>query len=121
MKRVVTRNDGWEAMDESKKLGYCATKEGASFDMKFKNLSKPVKTLNFLVLKSYGEKWEGSQVKVDAVIETKTTAAATTEQYRKSMEITGFHDKHTSETYSVKLDLRSDLDLYMTSLGLDLI
>ena len=110
MKLVVTRNDGWEAADGSRKLGYVATKEGASFDMEFNNLSASVQTLNFLVMKSYGEKWEGSRIKVDAVV---TTAAAAADaevgnEHSKSIEITGFHDRQTSETYTVQLDLRSD-------------
>ena len=48
------------------------------------------------LLRSYGEKWEGSKLKVQAWSGDKLLA---------SDEIIGFHDKNTSETYNIKMKL----------------
>ena len=111
MKPFIITNDGWTATDDSNKLGYSPTKENAMFEMELTKESLKassslflIKTLNFLVMKSYGEKWSNSKIKVDAYF----TIKGNTEEQIKSMDITGFHDKNTSETYTAQLDLVSN-------------
>ena len=69
---LVTSSDtgGWEANTDYGKLGYAANKEEAMFDLKFENITQTVKTLNFMVMTSYGKKWDGSKVLVEAFAST---------------------------------------------------
>lgn len=113
MKSVLVHNDGWEAIVDHNKLGYIPTKVDASFEIEFKNITSPALTLNFMFIKSYGDKWEGSQVTVDAFITSALDGIGDSNksnniQPTKSMNMTGFHDKNTSETYTVEMDLKSD-------------
>ena len=106
IKPFLTTNEGWVALDENSKLGYCATKENAFFELEFQNIVTPVKTLTFLVMKSYGKKWENSKIQVEAKI-SKQVGTPDEKTYSNSIEITGFHDKKTSETYTAQLNLAS--------------
>eukprot|EP00957_Ditylum_brightwellii_P116627 8896345-Ditylum_brightwellii.AAC.1 len=108
---AVVSNDGWEVLADNEKLGYVATNANAFFEMKLSlddTTMDVVQTVNFMVMRSYGDKWEGSKVRVDAYIyksgmegkeEDEMTRAPT-----KSMEIVGYHEKETSETYNYKID-----------------
>ncbi len=103
MKPVLVKNKGWKASADNGKLGYEATKNGATFEMKMTIEKLEVQTLNFMVMTSYGEKWEGSKVRVDAYIDR--FGKGNSKEPIKTMHIVGFHDRHTSETYNYKLDL----------------
>ena len=111
VKRNTISNNGWEAKEEEKgKFGYVATKANATFEFELKNIHGMVQTLNFMHMKSYGEKWDGSKLRVDvSVIKKKTSALeednVVIENYN---EMTGFHDKSTSETYTSQLYLNDD-------------
>ena len=56
-------NDGWMAETKSdrgwsNKVGWIATKAGASFEIGFPNIKKEVRTFTLYYLRSYGDKWE---------------------------------------------------------------
>ena len=103
MSEVIVTNDGWIASADNSKLGFTATKDHAVFEMKFDQVKQNVQTLTFMVMASYGEKWEGSKIRVDAYVDKDGEKAANI--LAKSIDIVGFHDRQTSETYSHKLDL----------------
>lgn len=105
MAPVVKENQGWKSTDDGNKLGYSATGGvGSEFTMEFVNLERRVVTLTFMVMTSYGEKWEGSTIHVDVIVVTNEQE----ERLVGSMDIVGFHEKHTSETYLHKIDLSAD-------------
>ena len=97
----LVENDGWEEMDKDK-TGLVPAKVDASLKLRFDNITDQIQALNFVAMKSYGEKWEGSRIKVDAVIDRKNGEASS--KPMRSLEIEGVHDKHTSETYVYKID-----------------
>lgn len=107
MKQIITTNDGWISSADKGKLGFEAIKGGAVFELKIK-LDKQlnVQTLNFMVMTSYGDKWKDSKVRVDAFVDRNGETPSA--DPAKSLDIEGFHDRHTSETYNHKLDLGSD-------------
>jgi hypothetical protein len=107
MKQIITTNDGWISSADKGKLGFEAIKGGAVFELKIK-LDKQlnVQTLNFMVMTSYGDKWKDSKVRVDAFVDRNGETPSA--DPAKSLDIKGFHDRHTSETYNHKLDLGSD-------------
>lgn len=110
MKPVRVSNDGWKASADNNKLGYEATKNGATFEIKLPVLeeSLEIQTLNFMVMTSYGEKWKDSKIAVNVYIDR---AGTRNETIVKTMDILGYHDRNTSETYNYKLDLEGDTAL----------
>ena len=97
LKPHITSNGGWSAVDDNNKLGWVPTSGlGSKFTLEFKNISQPVRAVTWMVMKSYGEKWQGSKLKVD--VWSGETLMATE-------EILGTHDKKTSETYNIKMRL----------------
>eukprot|EP01083_Nonionella_stella_P214970 774141_1 len=116
---LVSSSDtgGWEANMDYGKLGYAANKEGAMFELKFENISQTVKTLNFMVMTSYGEKWDGSKVLVEAFVDVDVNKKGDGDgdgqpiaEPRATMEIAGQHAKETSETYNYKLVFEDGLE-----------
>eukprot|EP00546_Thalassionema_frauenfeldii_P003187 CAMPEP_0178936892 /NCGR_PEP_ID=MMETSP0786-20121207/25438_1 /TAXON_ID=186022 /ORGANISM="Thalassionema frauenfeldii, Strain CCMP 1798" /LENGTH=145 /DNA_ID=CAMNT_0020615371 /DNA_START=103 /DNA_END=540 /DNA_ORIENTATION=+ len=96
MKPVRVSNDGWTASADNNKLGYEATKNGATFEIKLPVLEETleIQTLNFMVMTSYGEKWKDSKIAVDVYIDR---AGTRNETVAKTMDILGYHDRNTSE------------------------
>jgi len=93
------RSSGWEWKDDStkfkkrKKYGFSPVVDGGSAVMVL-NFKFPVEvnSMTLFYLKSYGRRWENSMATVTVVSESGDTLFAT--------NLTGFHDKQTSETYT---------------------
>jgi hypothetical protein len=98
----LVENDGWEEMHEGK-AGLVPAKVDASLKLRFANITDQIQTLNFIAMKSYGEKWEDSRFKVDVFI-ARNSGEASSNPLR-SLEIEGVHNKHTSENFDYKIDL----------------
>ncbi|KAL3822186.1 hypothetical protein ACHAXA_008202 [Cyclostephanos tholiformis] len=95
--KYITSNEGWEAANDNNKLGWVpANGIGSKFTMEFKGISRPVRAVTWMIMRSYGERWEGSMLNVE-VWSGETLLA------RKDIE--GYHDKKTSETYNIKMRL----------------
>jgi hypothetical protein len=95
--QYVTSNEGWSAVDDNNKLGWVPSSGlGSKFTMEFKRISQPVRAVTWMIMRSYGERWEGSLLNVE-VWSGETLLA------RKDIE--GYHDKRTSETYNIKMRL----------------
>ena len=125
----VVENDGWDAASDEKK-GLVPSKANASLKLRFDNITDQIQTLNFIAMKSYGEKWEGSTLKVEAFVDRKiedggeqprtpSSTNANAEPLR-ILEIEGVHDKHTSESYNYKLDLGEERVLAGDVLNVDI-
>jgi len=93
----IASNEGWSAADDNGKLGWVPSSGlGSKFAMEWKGITQPVRAVTWMIMRSYGEKWEGSKLKVE--VWSGATRMA-------SEEIAGFHDKKTSETYNIKMKL----------------
>ena len=100
VKPYITSNEGWSAMDDNNKLGWVPTSGlGSKFTMEWKKISHPVRAVTWMIMRSYGDKWEGSMLRVE-VWSGEDTLMAT-------KDIEGYHDKKTSETYNIKMKLGS--------------
>ncbi|KAL7548471.1 hypothetical protein ACHAWF_011785 [Thalassiosira exigua] len=100
LKPHMTFNEGWGAVDDNNKLGWVPTSGiGSKFTMEWTKVAQPVRAVTWMIMRSYGEKWEGSRLKVD--VWSGDTLMAT-------KDIVGFHDKKTSETYNIKMRLDGD-------------
>lgn len=94
IKPFITSNQGWNAVDDNNKLGWVPSAVGSKFVMEWKKVSQRVRAATFLIMRSYGPKWEGSMLRVEIWSgETLVT----------KKDIEGFHDKKTSETYNIKM------------------
>lgn len=97
LKPYLVSNDGWSAEADNNKLGWVPSSGlGSKFTLEFKKVAQPVQMMTWMIMRSYGEKWDGSKLKVEAWSGDKLLA---------SDEIVGFHDKKTSETYNIKMKL----------------
>ena len=73
--------------------------------------------MNFVVMQSYGEKWAGSKIEARAsVFKDEDGEQAEVE---RSLEIEGFHDSQTSESFNFALDLGEDRAVEGDSLVID--
>ncbi|KAL9182251.1 hypothetical protein ACHAXT_012903 [Thalassiosira profunda] len=100
LKPFMTSNEGWSAADDNGKLGWVPSSGvGSKFTMEWKKIQQPVRAVTWMIMRSYGEKWEGSKLKVD--VWSGATLLA-------SEEIAGTHEKKTSETYNIKMRLEEE-------------
>lgn len=97
LKPYLAFNSGWSAEDDNNKLGWVPSDGlGSKFTLEFKKIPQPAQMLTWMIMRSYGEKWQDSKLKVEAW---------SGENLLASDEIVGFHDKKTSETYNIKMKL----------------
>eukprot|EP00804_Cyclotella_cryptica_P023088 CCRYP_000332-RA/>CCRYP_000332-RA protein AED:0.27 eAED:0.27 QI:273/1/1/1/1/1/2/314/757 len=96
LKPHVTFNKGWSASDDNNKLGWVPSGVGSKFTMEWERVTQPIRAFTLMIMRSYGEKWEGSKLKVEIWSKEKLMA---------HQEIVGFHDKKTSETYNIKIKI----------------
>ena len=107
LKPYLTTNEGWDAIDDNGKNGFVPTKgTGSKFTLEVKKLSQPVNVLTFMVMTSYGAKWEGSRIRVTAFFRKKSSGEY--EKLAGPMEISGEHNKQTSETYIHEMKVMGD-------------
>lgn len=106
MNQHIIFNDGWTSELEHDKLGYVPTGANSKFVMNFPNISQPVTTINLLYMKSYGSRWEGSQVIMTTTIQRHGTTGSATSTVN---EFTGCHDQQTSVTYTSKVPIDANI------------
>jgi len=99
MDPVVKKNEGWTAVDEHGKVGYASEVVNSAFMMEFTEIEKPVTSITFMVMTSYGEWWEDSEIRVDIYVMQKGLEINDETEINRSMNIVGYHDRHTSEIF----------------------
>jgi len=100
IKPYITSNEGWSAADDNNKLGWVPSSGiGSKFTLEFKKISQPIRAVTWMIMRSYGEKWEGSMLRVEVSSGDKILA---------KQDIEGTHNKKTSETYNIKMKLEGD-------------
>ena len=96
------QNSGWKLIDENGKMGYMPEKLGDKMVLEFSDHVQPIRSVTFFIMKSYGEKWEGS------------AALATVSAWSKkntgwdevsTLNMSGIHAKNTSEMYPETMTL----------------
>lgn len=103
IKVAVLESQDWKLSTDHEKTGYLATQANAKFVLKFTDIDYPVATVNLMVMTSYGKNWEGSKIRVDTFVIPKDNVGMKKDV--GSMDISGYHDKETSETFVYKLKL----------------
>jgi len=114
MANFIRKNEGWKWETNMKfygwtnKLGWVAEKVGAKAVIAFDSLERPVRVVTLMSMKSYGEKWEGSEVKLTAAV-TKAADNLTTKDANDtkfaSIHISGSHNTSASVTHTDYLTL----------------
>jgi len=117
MKRYNTKIDGWQAERMkaegwSNKDGWIANKANATFGLRFPNVEKDVKTVSIYFLRSYGEKWAGSNARftISRLLSNDDDANANATVVVEH-EIAGVH---ASEDYKYSLTLSETMSLSET-------
>jgi len=105
---------GWQLsyiMEHYKKPGFVPTMSGgkptpgSELVFEFANATEPLRVVGVFYMKSYGDDWDS---KVLLEIQEKSATATGGEQdwtTLTSSELTGLHDRRTSETYALEVDL----------------
>jgi hypothetical protein len=85
------------------KLGLVAHQVGAKVVFVFPNITNTVRFLTIHSLKSYGEKWQGSEAEFSFQIHNKGEI-----EYERFLLVEGWHGLNNSVTYPSVLDLGND-------------
>jgi len=120
MRQYSTRNDGWKVETDAKdgwkqKIGWVATKAEASFVMELPKVSKDVHVISLMYMKSYGEKWKDSRVKITILGSSSNTNTTT--------ELRGSHESQVSIAFTEEIHLtepvlqHSNLQLHVELVG----
>jgi hypothetical protein len=81
---------------------------GDKMTLRLTNLNQPIHEITLFTMKSYGEKWDNSRVKVtifDKAVGVDDADTSVTWKVVKSAELEGFHNKTTSEMYTERIVL----------------
>merc|ERR1712161_54999 len=74
MSKLIRESKGWMWEDNinsygwTNKLGWIANEAGAKVVIALDSLDRPVRVITLIFMRSYGEKWEGSEVKLTATV-----------------------------------------------------
>ena len=116
LRPFVKKRGGWNAETDlsagwARKLGLVAKKPSATLELDVKNITQVAKTLTVHSIKSYGDKWKDSEVRVQAYIlglDNSTDANVTTTNNTDiavvDSRIDGIHNSTSSITYTTKFD-----------------
>jgi lysophospholipase L1-like esterase len=99
--------EGWQISNDGGKMGLVPTKGTTSQLVLDFSLSQPIRAVTFFIMKSYGEKWEGSRLEVRVKSQDQSDAWKDI-QIR---EMVGFHGKNTSEMYTEAIELSKPIPI----------
>lgn len=104
----IEQNSGWQAATDmstgfSRKTGLVASSSDASITFELKNISKEVRFINLMVLKSNLPKFMDGIAQFTVVVDEQREGVQMKEL---SFEIDGSHSKDTPITYPVEVDLK---------------
>ena len=105
--KLTSSSSTWKLVSDGGKLGFAPSKIGDAVQLQFDNLPKAISTVTFFFLKSYGPKWENSQVTVSIAKREAIQDAINDWQplLNTPHQLAGFHGKETSEMYTEPIAL----------------
>jgi hypothetical protein len=104
----TTKSNGWKLAGGEQKLGFVPVdgKHGSEMTLNFANLTQSIRSVTLFTMKSYGEQWEDSRAQVKI---WKKSRSHQTWNETDAIELSGFHDKKTSETYTEVIHLSKNV------------
>jgi len=109
---VVKLDRGWKLIDEGAKVGYIPDGAGRPMVLEFALLPQAITTIALFTMRSYGEKWADSQLKVDTEYRRGTSAGSGNGGWTRmtTSRFIGYHAKNTSEIYTETIQLPTRLE-----------
>jgi hypothetical protein len=100
----ITKSSGWKLAGGEQKIGFVPVdgKHGSELTLNFANLTQSVRSVTLFTMKSYGERWKDSRAQVKILNKSRSHQ---TWNETNAVELSGFHDKDTSETYTEVIHL----------------
>jgi lysophospholipase L1-like esterase len=100
----TTKENGWKLAGGEQKIGFVPVdgKHGSEMTLNFANLTQSIRSVTLFTMKSYGERWKDSRAQVKI---WKQSRSHQTWNETDTIELSGFHDKNTSETYTEVIHL----------------
>lgn len=96
---------GWTLSNEGNKLGLVPGNVGDVVELFFENLPTRVARITLFVLRSYGTRWEGSQLRVTTA---RKDAGSSAWMEGIPNHLSGHHEKNTSEIYTELIQLPAE-------------
>jgi hypothetical protein len=93
------KGTSWTVDDSGDKVGMSPS-ESKHMILEFSELNQSIHSITIFYLKSYGEKWDQSEIALSAMLKEGDNWHKV-----RTDPLFGFHAKHTSETYSHKMEL----------------
>jgi len=104
LQNAVKEWSGWKIVSDNRKPGISPSSPKDVLSLEFLNVGQPVRKVVLAHMKSYGPRWEGSEVSV--LIKTRRgTAADQSWESIASRGVTGYHGSTTSEMYIEEIEL----------------
>ena len=98
-KKRASEWNGWELADDGGKIGFVPKRTASDMVLEFSFL-QPIRSVTFFFMKSYGSKWQNSELQIRTWKSTSDDSEVLVER-----NIYGVHDKNTSEMYTEAIEL----------------
>ena len=118
----IVNNSGWSFAEDHGKLGLVPEGIKATVTLEFHNSIHPIRSVMLMNMKSFGDKWANSSVRVQAFEIQQNETVEGSPLPIASVEVLGFHDSETSVSYKESIPIsigasKSSLRLTMELVG----
>jgi hypothetical protein len=115
---IIQEAHGWKYITQwpPTNYGLYGTETNGTILLNVTDTSRRINSVNILYMKSYSEEWQGSEVQASVFLGRHTTAPVA------SVELSGFHEKKTSEFFMEQMRFENpgshdDVLLYLRMVG----
>jgi lysophospholipase L1-like esterase len=104
----TTETNDWKLAGGEQKIGFVPVdgRHGAEMVLNFANLTQSIRSVTLFTMKSYGERWKDSRARVKI---SKKSRSHQTWNETDALELSGWHNKNTSETYTDVIHLSKEV------------
>ena len=125
LSKRITKSNGWSIIEDyNNKLGLVAIGGKDSYvQLTFENINESINSLIFIILRSYGKKWQNSRVKIRVMAKNYKYSDGNNNKYSNndtdediilSIELNGFHKSKTSLIYPFAYKLNETIGIGST-------
>jgi len=102
----IVNNTGWSFVKDHGKLGLVAEGANSTTTLEFHNATHPIRSIMIMAMKSYGDRWANSSVRVQAFeFQQNNKTMGHSPLPVASMDISGVHNSETSVSYKYSIPI----------------
>jgi len=104
----IVNNSGWSFIKDHGKLGLVPEGIKSTMTLEFHNSTHPIRSVTLMTMKSYGDRWTNSSVRVQAFEIQQNKIIEGFPLPIASIHVLGFHDSETSVSYKSTIPINID-------------